>query len=82
MKEFISYCRFITFDGDIDDLVDASKRALDKASDDAEGTDDDNLSEYAHKTFLEPHGLQNEILTWKFILNQTNEALKKFPTSL
>ena len=29
MKEFIAFCRFITFNGDIDDLVEASGKALD-----------------------------------------------------
>lgn len=82
MKEFISYCRFVTFNGEVDDLIDASELALEISTQHAEDNDEEILKEYAHKTFLKPHGLENEILAWNLILEKINLALKKFPTSL
>jgi hypothetical protein len=67
MSELLAYCRLIAFAGESHDLIEASKQALDHATDVAEETDADGLPEYAYNVFKEPHDLKSEVDAWKYI---------------
>ena len=82
MSEFLAYSRLIAFDGDSAELIEASKVALDLATEEAEAAEAEGLSEYVYKVFKNPHDLQNEIATWKFIRSKVIAALEKYPTTL
>jgi hypothetical protein len=82
MKEFLAYCRLIVFKGNTAELIEASKKALDLATEEAEAADAEGLSEYAHKVFKDTHDLQTEVNMWNLIKRKVEEALKKYPTTL
>jgi len=77
MKNFLSWIRFVVYDGDLDELYLSMTDAYDEAKKAADGKKVGSI-----KDFVKPIDIHNEVRAWTKIFQIASDALAKYPTSL
>ena len=80
MKNFLSWIRFVVFDGDLDELYLSMTDAYDEAKKAAEAEGKKKFGSI--KDFVKPIDLHNEVRAWTKIFQIASDALAKYPTTL
>ncbi len=91
MNEFLSWIRYVEFDGDLAQLYLAKNEAVNEAQrrrqsnqqgDDSEDSDDVDLQDVFKGTSLKPISLASELKVWVRVEEMAKESLEQYPTSL
>uniref|UniRef100_A0A7S3N3N8 Rubisco LSMT substrate-binding domain-containing protein n=1 Tax=Strombidium inclinatum TaxID=197538 RepID=A0A7S3N3N8_9SPIT len=91
MNEFLSWIRYVEFDGDLAQLYLAKNEAITEAqrrrqnnqqAEDSEDSDDVDLQDVFKGTSLKPVSLVNELKVWGRVEELARESLERYPSSL
>jgi hypothetical protein len=80
MNNFLSWIRFIVFDGDLDELYERVTQAMEEAKQEAVKNGEKKFGSIGD--YVRPISVDNEAKTWFKVKNLMQESLDKYPTTL